>query len=725
MRKDRRTLLWILLVLLTVFLLIINMQIHLQIGKEREYGRQISLGVKYLREKDYENAELCYKKALKIQDKRKLAYKGLAVAYEGQGKEEEALEIIKASEKIIKPEKVDTSAQKDDRADINPVNPDSGDSIPDDQNSGGQDSDVPNSDVSNSDVPNSDVPNSGNPNPEEPDSVEEEPWKAAYLPYIQDWRKVPHMAEDLMLQELSKVGGQGNDYNHFCSHLHPDESLECDSYGLIDLDSNHIPELFLNFKMAQMCAILTYSNESESVIYLGTYYNAFIDNNGEIIEEGHYSGEELLNDFYVYTINNGENISRDRLFYDLADSYGIIRHYSDDGNSTVISEKEYWKELWKKKMTGKYLYGIVLNKLEDESYLWNYKTQDLLPFKSQNKKWGYISTDKEWAIKAQYDAVSSFGEDSPDMAVVIQNGKKGCINRDGEEIIPVIYDEITVNSWGTVNAVKDGKNKYFDLGGEEIICPNNQKNASFSNGSYIFEENGKYGIDFKWGKIEPIYEWIGNMDRGIVSAVRDSKYGYITYEGEIIPCVYEDAHSFIQGKAAVSMNGKWGYINEYNEELIPFQYDFASDMYGDMAVVKSGEKWACIDSEGTEIVPMGLYDEIIPSDLGQSTIVVKKDGKYGLIDWNGQEILPAEWDEISCLSCDGFEMEVVRKGDKFGLYSSDGTERLPCRYDEISNLHSTNEYGDVVLVVQKDRSGYMNCSGEWIMEEEKAEQRRK
>ena len=52
--------------------------------------------------------------------------------------------------------------------------------------------------------------------------------------------------------------------------------------------------------------------------------------------------------------------------------------------------------------------------------------------------------------------------------------------------------------------------------------------------------------------------------------------------------VFEDALPFSSGRAAVKIDGKWGYINHDFEFVIPCQYDLAKPFDGNLAYVESG-----------------------------------------------------------------------------------------------------------------------------------------
>lgn len=63
-------------------------------GRNPFFERQISLGDKYLKEMDYENAELAYIEAIKIDEKQQEGYEKLARLYMKVEKWEEAEDIL-------------------------------------------------------------------------------------------------------------------------------------------------------------------------------------------------------------------------------------------------------------------------------------------------------------------------------------------------------------------------------------------------------------------------------------------------------------------------------------------------------------------------------------------------------------------------------------------------------------------------------------------------------
>jgi hypothetical protein len=93
---------------------------------------------------------------------------------------------------------------------------------------------------------------------------------------------------------------------------------------------------------------------------------------------------------------------------------------------------------------------------------------------------------------------------------------------------------------------------------------------------------------------------------------KDNKFGYLRGKDTLVQAGYDDADSFYEGKAVVSLNGRYGYINTSGKTVIPFQYRYAERFINGIAIIAEGETGASYSSN--------LYD-------------------CGIIDTNGKFIL--------------------------------------------------------------------------------------
>ncbi|MDB5599895.1 MAG: hypothetical protein JWN71_1939 [Xanthobacteraceae bacterium] len=98
--------------------------------------------------------------------------------------------------------------------------------------------------------------------------------------------------------------------------------------------------------------------------------------------------------------------------------------------------------------------------------------------------------------------------------------------------------------------------------------------------------------------------------------VCDGKFGLCRYvdrqtRQEIIPARYEEAMPFSEGLAAVSIDGRYGYIDARGEIVIAPKFDLAGEFYQGLAEILVGDKTGVIDRKGDIVVPP-IFQRAIP-----------------------------------------------------------------------------------------------------------------
>ena len=322
----------------------------------------------------------------------------------------------------------------------------------------------------------------------------------------------------------------------------------------------------------------------------------------------------------------------------------------------------------------------------------------------------------------------------------------GCVDKDGEEIVPLKYKS---GFFGPdVVCVQSKENKYgmFDLKGKEIT-PCIYDHIDFFYGKYtIVRQNGKFGVmnnrgeivvPVQYDQIKPFYEHYGNwgtdkykfevvfcLSKGgkmsVINISRDlegyngkhidtpydykrneqyGKSGFINYLGEEIPCKYENARdSFSEGLAAVVLNQKIGFVDKKGNVKIPFMYDYTEyrfNFYSNhfavfsegLAAMMKGNKWGYIDKNGNTVIPF-VYDWADRFHNGSAIVgkIVGGECKYGMINKQNSVILPLEYEygEYAGNIVSNENVFVMGKNGKKGVYSPSGACLTPCQYDMIS-----------------------------------------
>lgn len=161
---------------------------------------------------------------------------------------------------------------------------------------------------------------------------------------------------------------------------------------------------------------------------------------------------------------------------------------------------------------------------------------------------------------------------SSSVVLVKKDNKIGFIDANGNEILPVEYDDVSMIFDGLYRLKKNNKAALFnkDLikisNWYDVIYYTLDDTAMVSNGT-------KYGyIDYKGREIiQPIYEKLGNFyfDRAMFK--ENGKYGFFDKTGKkTIPAIYQNARDFKKGIARVKKDGTWGFIDTKGEEFAFF-----------------------------------------------------------------------------------------------------------------------------------------------------------
>jgi WG containing repeat len=177
------------------------------------------------------------------------------------------------------------------------------------------------------------------------------------------------------------------------------------------------------------------------------------------------------------------------------------------------------------------------------------------------------------------------------------------INQKGEVIIKTNY----------MNAknFKDGFASLWDEKGVVIINKNGKvifsdNRNEFSEGviagdhngsSVFFDENGKIALIPK--SQNGNYRSFKNGYCRVMSTQK--KLGFINKEGILsVPQIYDEVKDYQNGYAAVSINGKWGFVDTSGAQVIPLNFDWVyyDGFIGNFARVIKNKKTGYIDIDG-------------------------------------------------------------------------------------------------------------------------------
>ena len=282
--------------------------------------------------------------------------------------------------------------------------------------------------------------------------------------------------------------------------------------------------------------------------------------------------------------------------------------------------------------------------------------QELTPVTTYYGKYKYSRTEYySWQFSEGLAIVDTFQCDEYNAFLI--EYKYGFINKSGNEVIPIKYDQVGEFSEGLASACINGKWGFIDKTGNEVI-PFKYDTIHFNlirktfipkfsnefarvrlNKQWIYVNNT--GVEIIPRKYDNIYDF----SEDIAKVELNKKIGFIDKTGnEIIPCIYDiqSVSGFSDGFACVKANGKYGFIDKTGKTIISCKYDYAENFSEGLACVKIDEKYGYIDKTGKEVI---LCEYENAKSFFEGLASVKLNGKYGYIDKTGKIAIQYRYDD--------------------------------------------------------------------------------
>jgi|GEM_PF-1433963 len=270
-----------------------------------------------------------------------------------------------------------------------------------------------------------------------------------------------------------------------------------------------------------------------------------------------------------------------------------------------------------------------------------------LAYFSDGGKYGYIDEAGKVAIKPVYDAASYFQDG---LAKVREGLKLGVINKKGTEIVPVDYDDISIDS-GFIITESGGKYGCFDKNGNLIFKPvyNNITMLPGKDSAIVYLGAQPEIVDLKGNiKVSAKYDSIayygGEHGDGMIEVRLNDKTGFLDISdfSEAVPPVYDWASFFTKGRAVVGNGNKYGVIDKNGNAVVPLNCDYVKIFDNGTLALEQGGGYVLADTNG-KIINDKQYDSI--DEIG-SCYIVETGGKYGLLDENASEVVAPVYDYI-------------------------------------------------------------------------------
>lgn len=323
---------------------------------------------------------------------------------------------------------------------------------------------------------------------------------------------------------------------------------------------------------------------------------------------------------------------------------------------------------------------------------------------------------------------------------VMDHGRSGFINSEGEIAIPLCFDTVGDFSEGLARFERDGKWGYLDQTGTIVIQPKFPWAEEFHEGLAHVQVTGTtLGYDGRWGYIDktgtvvidPQYPRMLVDEDGEESAFHDgfamievggesgpSRKGFIDKNGKVaIPARFTYAYPFSEGLAAVteseSGDSGWGYIDKTGRWVIPPKFEWTTSFQFGLAAVNRKNTCGYIDKTGSYAIrlpaPGGKQD--CASAWGDFSDGLSRwlfGTKYGFVDLSGKTVIEPRFDLTFGFS-EG--LAAVMIGKKWGFIDKTGTVVIePQDLSTVKPFH----HGLARVVTRDGHWGYIDKSGKFV-----------
>lgn len=302
--------------------------------------------------------------------------------------------------------------------------------------------------------------------------------------------------------------------------------------------------------------------------------------------------------------------------------------------------------------------------------------QGAFGFQSFRPYLNHSGYDYGWEVMTSgvYDLEEQEEDDHPDQVFYTENEAKGLKDDMGKILIPARYDEVYYFPEEEELALvqKDDKYGYVNRQGEEVVPLQYDDAYDLTKGTAIVKLNDKYGFlqPLKSLEVAFLYDDITDLclEPHYFNACKEDTWAVVNPDNDIllpfeylkeIDCYAYDGCNLYSG------------IQKSNKQKHFFLQDFQK--IGTHKV--TSVEWAGFDQQQhffvtTEIVPAGAKNRM---------------KLQSLIRQDGQVILPLEYEQISY--CSGSLVYILKQKGKFGLFRLSDGQLLPCIYNRIDELN--------------------------------------
>jgi hypothetical protein len=369
----------------------------------------------------------------------------------------------------------------------------------------------------------------------------------------------------------------------------------------------------------------------------------------------------------------------------------------------------------------------------------------------KNGYWGLLNVDTKKISKAEYVDIS-FGAGQLLIAHKKIPGsvkvKVGAINTSGKEVIPFLYDGLTISSFRAIvyersgNRFKkglidfenniliplnyqsiyplgslryavenfDSKTAIFSEDGKQITNFLIDSISSFKKNLAVIYENQRQGIMDREGtiKLEPLYREIKINDDGSVDVRKPDSWLMLDGENTMVQQVNADSiQSLSPNIFKVSVGGVFRLTNQKFESINEAVFTSVGPMENGTAVIRKGYREGLVDTNG-KIILQPTYNRVIAdNNFILANTIVDSRKRWIILDSSGKKISAQNYELI--LPFNGNFFPAKNRG-YWGALDTSGKEVIACSYDSLIDQQNKN-----IVVKFKGKYGIIDLNEKWIV----------
>lgn len=214
------------------------------------------------------------------------------------------------------------------------------------------------------------------------------------------------------------------------------------------------------------------------------------------------------------------------------------------------------------------------------------------------------------------------GKDSTAFLVATAGEKKTVFNRAGRKLFTLACDEVT------------------HAGGDAFIFTRKDRSKKEHKG--LVDRDGRQ-------LLPPVYDAIGSVSNGVVSLLKDRKFGLfdVQHERQIKPAYDKNVNVYSQGYLTAYQNGKYGFMQWDNKPSGTFEFDEIRYWNDSVSWVRKNYQWMLYHIRKQKIVEAHIAAYTLVADApGEKIAIISQEGHYGVMSNTRGEVIPATLSRI-------------------------------------------------------------------------------